>query len=106
MGLITKIKNWRKAENPAPVNIINIVRVLRAAWRKLFPLTPKHIREQAAWRLTQVKPACKMLDSCTICGCEVSSLVYEDSPCEGFCYPEMMDKKVWNMYKKTYKVKL
>lgn len=68
---------------------------------------PKHIKEQAAWRLIQVKqksPECFNQDKCIHCGCQVSAKVFEDRACsntEDPCYPTMQSESDWNTFKQT-----
>lgn len=90
----------------AKINLPNIKGYLQAHYREIlkdFDFLPKHIQEQAEWRLKQVaenSPECLEKDSCKECGCQVSSKVFEDRKCEGNCYPAMMSKEQWEDYTK------
>ena len=89
----------------AKINLPNIKGYLQAHYREIlkdFDFLPKHIQEQAEWRLKQVakkSPECLENDSCKICTCQVTSKVFEDRACEGNCYPQMMSKEQWEIYK-------
>lgn len=88
----------------AKINLPNIKGYLQAHYREIlkdFDFLPKHIQEQAEWRLKQVaenSPECLEKDSCKECGCQVSSKVFEDRACEGNCYPKMMNEEQWNKF--------
>lgn len=87
------------------ITIPNIKGYLQAHYREIlkdFDFLPKHIQEQAEWRLRQVakkSPECLEKDSCKECGCQVSSKVFEDRACEGKCYPKMLSDEEWNKFK-------
>ena len=99
MNIITKFKHWRAAEKKAAFSFRNIVRMLIALFRRDFPATPKHIREQAIWRKTQANITCIEKGVC-ICGCEFEGLIYANDSCEGNCYPPMKNKREWENFKK------
>lgn len=88
----------------AKINLKNIKGYLQAHYRQVldeFDYLESHIKEQAEWRLYQVKkysPECYNSDKCIHCGCQVSSKVFEDRACEGRCYPEMMSKERWELH--------
>jgi hypothetical protein len=105
MNLIEKFLLWKESENPAPVTLRNIWRVIVSYYRRFFPLIPKHITEQAEHRKSFVKKECMDRGACVICGCDVEGLLYLDDSCEGLCYPKMMSKKAWNTYKKINFIK-
>lgn len=97
----------------AKINIPNIRGYLQAHFREMlkdFDFLPKHIQEQAEWRLKQVakkSPECLEKDSCKECGCQVSSKVFEDRACSNVppCYPQMMTEELWEQtiqLKKVY----
>lgn len=89
----------------AKINLPNIKGYLQAHYREIlkeFDFLPKHIQEQAEWRLKQVaenSSECLEKDSCIHCGCQVSSKVFEDRACERNCYPKMMSEEIWNIHK-------
>lgn len=88
----------------AKLNLKNIKGFLQAHYRQVLDemgFLDKHVYEQAEWRLRRVKeksPECYNSDKCVHCGCQVSSKVFEDRPCEGGCYPEMMDEYEWSYF--------
>lgn len=59
----------------------------------------EHIVEQFEWRKTKAKAECMEKGACVECGCETPDLFYASEPCEGNCYPDMMDKEEWKKYK-------
>lgn len=68
---------------------------------------PKHIEEQSIWRLSQVKeksPECMTNGFCRLCGCDVIDKSFEMDSCTGKCYPERMNEKKWNEFKKQNKI--
>jgi hypothetical protein len=70
-------------------------------WNLNFP--PKHMKEQAAWRLELVKQKsseCFNKMEC-FCGCPVDSLIYQPDACgeKNKCFPKQMSKKEWNTFK-------
>ena len=70
---------------------------------------PKHIDEQSIWRLSEIKrksPNCINQMHCVMCGCEINEKSFESSGCEEGCYPEMMDKKTWEKFKKDNKIEI
>lgn len=68
--------------------------------RKLIPL---HVREQIDMRIKVSNPACIDRGTCIKCGCMVTQLQMCNNSCEGNCYPPMMNKKDWKLYKETIK---
>jgi len=67
----------------------------------------KHIKEQIDYRIRIMNPQCYFKGSCVMCGCMTTALQMCDKPCEGDCYPSMMNKKQWKVYKlyMHYKIK-
>lgn len=98
MGIIQKYKNWKDAENRAPINLRNIWAVIQASFRKNIS-EPAHIKEQTIYRLSLTNEECKKAGTCIKCGCSVEEKIWEDRSCEGKCYPPMMSKKYWKEYK-------
>lgn len=63
---------------------------------------PEYIKEQSIFRLDQIKqkaPECFAKGTCINCGCDIIEKSFEIAACE--CYPERMDKKTWEKFKKT-----
>lgn len=108
MGILDLIFKRKKFKNPATLSFSNIKGFLQGNYRAFIDLTeiinpPMHIREQARWRLDKVKenaPVCFSEGACVQCGCSINEKVYEDRSCEENCYPEMMKKEDWDIYKK------
>lgn len=63
----------------------------------------KHIREQIDYRIRVMNQECYFNGSCIKCGCMTTALQMCNKPCEGDCYPHMMNKKEWNKYKEILK---
>ena len=60
-----------------------------------------HIREQIEYRINSMDPVCYEKGSCIMCGCTTTALQMANKSCDKPCYPTMMDKKSWNIAKKT-----
>lgn len=59
----------------------------------------KHIREQYALRILSIDEQCYNNGECKECGCMTTELQFCNKACEGNCYPEMMNKYAWEMFK-------
>lgn len=93
-----------KALNPAKLDWKHIYAVIQSWVRSIY--TRKHIKEQILWRRKQVElksPECIKQGHCIQCGCEIMGKTKADMGCENppFCFPEIMSKKDWEIYKKT-----
>jgi hypothetical protein len=102
--------NRKTFEKPAPIlNKENIRAFFQGHLRSLkaeYGHMDKHILEQAAWRMTKAKKECVKKDQCQACGCfPMHDKVLEDRPCEGGCYPAMMDKEYWETFKRINEIK-
>lgn len=67
-------------------------------YTKLNFLIPKHIRKQIEIRLNSMNPKCYSEGACLKCGCVTPALQMANKPCEGMCYPKMVNKhffKAW-----------
>lgn len=100
------IRGKTEALNPAKIDLKHIWAVIQSWIRSLLPM-PKHIKEQVEWRRRQVlakSPDCLSKGNCVQCGCEMEGKLKADMGCENepFCYPEMMKKKEWTIYKGTH----
>lgn len=115
----------KTSERPAKITWANIKAVIQAWIRKKrrgiggFDL-PTHMYEQIIWRRTQVmsnSPMCWHSGNCKVCGCEILGKTMEDRACSitehpdllakrSPCYPEMMDEKTWEVFKKEKHIKL
>ena len=110
-----------KPTQPAKINLHNIGRFIQGWWRFIvYKLTKRskllakvaddlhfldqNQREQFEWRLTVMNPKCRENGACIVCGCETPQLQMAGEACEGKCYPDMMDKKSWEEYKKENQI--
>ena len=106
---------------PAKITWENVKAVFKAKLRKIQGSSlENHIYEQIIWRRTQVKdnsPICWYKGTCKVCGCNILEKTMEDRACaisehedllekRPPCYPEMMNKEVWEQYKKEKNIKL
>ena len=64
-------------------------------------LIRERIREQIDMRINSMNQQCYNSGSCIKCGCATTALQMADKPCEGECYPRMMDKIEWKVFKKV-----
>jgi len=104
------IRGKTEALNPARLNLRNIWAVIQSWFRSLLPV-PKHVREQIIWRRGEVilkSPDCWKEGKCIQCGCEIVPKTTADVGCENppYCYPDMMSKKRWEMYKIANNIRL
>lgn len=96
----------------AQITLPNIKGFLQGNFRKVLEdldFLPLHIKEQAIWRLSQVKeksPECFNNDKCLHCGCQVSAKIFEDRGCSdsGKCYPPMMTEEQWKTFKEHFNI--
>lgn len=101
MNVINWLKNRKSFESVKELSFHNIINYICSMWNAAFP--PKHIREQAKWRMEQIKlksPECFNKKEC-YCGCDINFIVYQPDACEekNTCFPELMSKKEWNNFK-------
>lgn len=114
MKLIAWLRNRKKYKNPKKINLSNIVNYLEAEvryWKSTssFLENPKHIDEQSIWRLSQIKeksPECIQELRCINCGCVTIEKSFETKACEEGCYPELMDEKTWENFKKENNIQI
>ena len=64
----------------------------------------KHIREQIEFRIDFMKPDCYNNGVCLICQCTTTALQMANKACDAPCYPEMMVKRDWNIFKEGHVV--
>jgi hypothetical protein len=62
-------------------------------------LIPIHIREQILYRINSMNPICYERGSCIACGCKTTHLQMCDKPCNNNCYPKMLNKTLWHLFK-------
>lgn len=58
-----------------------------------------HIMEQIQMRILVMRPACFHHGACELCGCRTTALQMANKACDGDCYPTMVSKKIWKMFK-------
>lgn len=111
MGIINILFRRNRFEKPAKITWENIKKFFQGNFYKLFrkvaPIVD-HREEQYKWRLSLIQeksPLCIEQGSCRICGCDVEGLALSDPPCEGNCFPEIMNEVQWSQYKKINKIK-
>ena len=64
----------------------------------------KHIYEQIELRIKWMDQECYHAGSCKICGCETTALQMCSRACDKPCYPPMMDKYQWELFKKYHQI--
>ena len=90
----------------AKINLKNIIAYVQGKLRyKLYYskykwLIRKHIREQIDFRIKYMNKVCFLSGSCEICGCETTALQMADKACDNPCYPKIMSKYYWKIFKK------
>lgn len=70
-------------------------------WNRLLPL---HVYEQINYRIFIMNKTCYENGECVLCGCATPALQMANKTCKGACYPIMMNKKDWNIYKREYNI--
>jgi hypothetical protein len=60
----------------------------------------KHILEQIDQRLSWMSAACYNNGSCEMCGCETPALQMANKACDKPCYPTMMSRRDWKMFRR------
>jgi hypothetical protein len=66
----------------------------------------RHIKEQIAWRISIMNTECYVKGACIKCGCDTTQLQMANKPCEGNCYPAMMGKFDWKLFKAINFIKI
>ena len=62
-------------------------------------LIRNHIFEQILWRISIMDKECFSNGACKMCGCDTTALQMANKACPKPCYPKMMNKFEWNIYK-------
>jgi hypothetical protein len=89
----------------ADITLSNIKAYLTGNFRyeiydtKLKFLIPLHIRQQIAFRVKVMDKECYNQGSCIICGCKTTALQMSNKACDKPCYPTMMDRTEWKIFK-------
>lgn len=68
-------------------------------------LLPTYIYEQILWRISVMDLTCYEKGSCKMCGCDTTALQMANKSCDKPCYPKMMTRKVWEVFKKVMNIK-
>lgn len=63
-------------------------------------LIRQHIVEQIEFRVKNMEQQCYDEGECKLCGCKTIALQMCNKPCEKPCYPSMMNKKEWEIFKR------
>lgn len=66
-------------------------------------LIRNHILEQIQWRISVMDIECFKRGSCKLCGCDTTALQMANKQCGKPCYPKMMNKKDWLLFKNKLK---
>lgn len=96
----------------AKINLKNVWAFLQGNLRYKLYYSPfrflirQHIIEQIEVRFTSMKSVCLFEGSCEECGCKTTQLQMATKPCEGNCYPRLVNKKIWIKFKTCKFVKL
>lgn len=61
-------------------------------------LLPKHYKEQYSYRINSSMP-CVVNRSCLECGCNTPQLMFAPKQCDKKCYPKLMNRLSWFIYK-------
>ena len=62
-------------------------------------LLRSHIIEEIDTRIASMDPDCYSAGECKMCGCTTTALQMANKACDKPCYPEMVNKKTWEMLK-------
>lgn len=68
--------------------------------KRLNWLLPLHIFEQISYRIYIMDQDCLTLGHCKLCGCTTPHKQMANSSCPKPCYPKMMDKDTWTVFKR------
>lgn len=101
MNVIQWVIKRKTFESVKQLSFHNIINYICSMWNKQFP--PKHIKEQAEWRMQQIKiksPECFNKKEC-FCGCDINYTVFQPDACQekNKCFPELISKTEWNEFK-------
>ena len=72
-------------------------------YSKFSFLLPFHIKNQIDWRISIMDKECFRNGSCKLCGCQTTHLQMADKACDKPCYPPMMNKEEWKLFKEDLK---
>lgn len=110
------IQGWLNSNNPAAINIYNIINVVKgyiisnSLYQKY--IMPNYLKEQVYLRAI-LSEACLKNVWCVECGCTQSKKIFINTPCakihnkDGlFCYDYFLSKKDWENVKKVIDLQL
>lgn len=64
-------------------------------------MKPDWYQEQIAYRMLQCKDDCRINKRCTYCGCDYPGKLYVEESCnKGERFPDLMNKRDWEKFKK------
>lgn len=92
----------------AKVNLRNILAYITGNLRysvyysKYKGLLREHIIEQIDFRIKVMDSVCYEEGSCKLCGCTTTKLQMANKSCDKPCYPTMMNRKHWRLFKISY----
>jgi hypothetical protein len=66
-------------------------------WRFLMR---EHVIEQVVARMMSADKRCLDGGACIICGCHMPQLMFADKSCDKPCYPPMMSRNEWDVFKR------
>jgi hypothetical protein len=71
-----------------------------------FNKEPSYIQEQFYFRVGSARMSCLRERKCLECGCTIPDLFLADKQCGGKCYPIMMEKSDWEVYKTVFDIQV
>ena len=89
------------------INLKNIQAYIQGKLRyklyysKFAFLIRKHIREQIEVRINSMDRQCYYDGQCKMCGCTTTALQMANKACDKPCYPKMLTKSKWWLFKRT-----
>lgn len=90
----------------AKINLENMCAYLQGKIRykiyysKFSWLIREHIKEQIDIRIMSMNLECFNRGECIKCGCQTTALQMANKHCDGNCYPKMLNKREWELFKK------
>jgi hypothetical protein len=92
------------------MKVKNIIQFIEGNIKMLgdqFDLLPQHQREQVLYRAQICKYECVQYGYCVECGCDVPGKLYVKESCNGGNkFPDLMNGKDWQEFKKQNKIKI
>jgi len=109
LKILKNLFNRKAIKDPKPLNATTIKYFIQGHLRSLgkrFGITEEHILEQSSWREEQVKKKsieCFSKQECIHCECSLNETLLSDAACKHGCFPEMMTKEQWDLFKQSIK---